>query len=113
MMDTETAASAITATLRGRNAWFRSVTTDSRTLKPGDLFVALSGERFDGHDYVEQAFERGAVAAIVAADRAGTLAGNLLAVADPLRALGALALFWRRRFSLPSPPSSAATARRR
>ena len=43
----------------------------------------------------------GAVAAIVAADRAGTLAGNLLAVADPLSALGALALFWRRRFSLP------------
>ena len=101
MMDTETAASAIAATLRGRNAWFRDVATDSRTLKPGDLFVALSGERFDGHDYVAQAFERGAVAAIVAADRAGTLAGNLLAVADPLRALGALALFWRRRFSLP------------
>jgi UDP-N-acetylmuramoyl-tripeptide--D-alanyl-D-alanine ligase len=101
MMDTETAASAIAATLRGTNAWFRGVATDSRTLKPGDLFVALTGERFDGHDYVAQAFERGAVAAIVAADRAGTLAGNLLAVADPLRALGALALFWRRRFSLP------------
>ena len=101
MMDTETAASAIAATLRGRNAWFRDVATDSRTLKPGDLFVALSGEHFDGHDYVAQAFERGAVAAIVATDRAGTLAGNLLAVADPLRALGALALFWRRRFSLP------------
>jgi UDP-N-acetylmuramoyl-tripeptide--D-alanyl-D-alanine ligase len=101
MMDTETAASAIAGTLYGNKAWFRGVTTDSRTLKPGDLFVALTGERFDGHDYVGQAFERGAVAAIVAADRAGTLAGNLLAVADPLRALGALAGFWRRRFSLP------------
>ena len=105
MMDTETAARAIGGTLAGDNVGFRRVTTDSRVLAAGDLFVALKGEHFDGHDFVAQAFERGAVAAIVAADRArrsvGRVAGTLLTVADPLRALGALALFWRRQFTLP------------
>jgi UDP-N-acetylmuramoyl-tripeptide--D-alanyl-D-alanine ligase len=105
MMDTATAARAIAATLSGGNVGFSGVTTDSRLLQAGDLFVALKGERFDGHDFVAQAFERGAAAAVVAADRAGGLAGrvagSLLAVADPLTALGALAAFWRRRFALP------------
>jgi len=105
MMDTATAARAIAGTLSGANVDFFRVTTDSRLLQAGDLFVALKGERFDGHDFVAQAFERGATAAVVAADRAGALAGrvagSLLAVGDPLAALGALAAFWRRRFALP------------
>jgi UDP-N-acetylmuramoyl-tripeptide--D-alanyl-D-alanine ligase len=105
MMDTATAARAIAGTLSGANVDFSRVTTDSRSLEAGDLFVALKGERFDGHDFVVQAFERGATAAVVAADRAGALvgraAGSLLSVADPLAALGALAAFWRRRFVLP------------
>ncbi len=101
MMDTATAARATAGTLRGENVWFDGVATDSRTIRPGELFVALKGDRFDGHDYIELALQRGAVAAVVAADRVGTLTGNLLAVADPLRALGALAAFWRRRFTIP------------
>jgi len=105
MMDTATAARAIAGTLFGANVGFERVTTDSRALQTGDLFVAIKGERFDGHDFVAQAFERGAVAAVVTADRAAGLAGHvvgsLLAVADPLAALGALASFWRRRFTLP------------
>ena len=105
MMDTATAARAIAGTLFGANVGFERVTTDSRSLQTGDLFVAIKGERFDGHDFVAQAFERGAVAAVVAADRAAALAGqavgSLLAVVDPLAALGALASFWRRRFTLP------------
>jgi len=105
MMDTATAARAIAGTLFGANVGFDRVTTDSRSLETGDLFVAIRGERFDGHDFVAQAFERGAAAAVVAADRAaalaGHVAGSLLAVADPLAALGALAAFWRRRFTLP------------
>ena len=104
MMDTATAARAIAATLSGPNVGFARVTTDSRALKRGDLFVALKGERFDGHDFVGQAFERGAAAAIVAAERVGAFSasgGSLLAVADPLAALSALAAFWRRRFDLP------------
>jgi UDP-N-acetylmuramoyl-tripeptide--D-alanyl-D-alanine ligase len=105
MMDIATAARATAGTLLGDNVVFKSVTTDSRALQRDDLFVAIRGERFDGHDFVAQAFERGAAAAVVAADRVGALAaraaGSLLAVADPIAALAALAAFWRRRFSLP------------
>ena len=105
MMDTATAARATAGTLSGANVVFQRVTTDSRLLQAGDLFVALKGERFDGHDFVAHAFERGAAAAIIAADRAGALAGrvagSVLAVTDPLAALAALAAFWRRRFALP------------
>src|SRR5258706_6456861 len=105
MMDTATAARAIAGTLSGANVGFSRVTTDSRLLQAGDLFVALKGEHFDGHDFVAQAFQRGAAAAVVAADRAGALtgrvAGSLLAVADPLAALRALAAFWRRRLVFP------------
>jgi UDP-N-acetylmuramoyl-tripeptide--D-alanyl-D-alanine ligase len=104
-MDTATAARAIAATVFGANVRFDRVTTDSRALEPGDLFVAIKGERFDGHDFVAQAFQRGAAAAVVAAERAsalaGRVAGSLLAVADPLAALGALAAYWRRRFTVP------------
>ena len=105
MMDIASAARAIAGTLSGPNVVITRVTTDSRSLQAGDLFVALKGERFDGHDFVGQAFQRGAAAAVVAADRvsslAGHVAGSMLAVADPLAALGALAAFWRRRFVLP------------
>ncbi len=101
MMDTATAALAVAGRLYGDSVRFARVTTDTRTLVPGDLFVALSGERFDGHDFVPAAFERGAVAALVAADRARGLAGNLIAVPDPLVGLAALAAYWRDRFPLP------------
>ncbi len=101
MMDTATAAGAVAGRMIGTNARFERVTTDSRALRAGDLFVALKGERFDGHDFVAGAFGHGAVAAMVAEERAAGLSGNLLSVADPLAALGALAAFWRARFVLP------------
>ncbi len=105
MMDTATAARAMAGTLSGPNVAFTRVTTDSRALQAGDLFVALKGERFDGHDFVAQALQAGAVAAVVTGEHAASLAGRaggtLLAVADPLAALGGLAAFWRRRFLLP------------
>jgi UDP-N-acetylmuramoyl-tripeptide--D-alanyl-D-alanine ligase len=109
MMDAATAARAIGGVLRGPNAWFTGVSTDSRSLAPGDLFVAIKGDKFDGHDFVSQAFDQGAAVAIVALDRAAELAAavrnaaaeTMLCVADPIKALGALAKFWRRRFSLP------------
>ena len=101
MMDTATAAGAVAGRMQGANVRFARVATDTRTLAPGDLFVAIKGERFDGHDFVGVAFERGAAAALVAADRAGALAGNLIAVPDSLAALGALARHWRARFAVP------------
>jgi len=77
---------------------------DSRSLKPGDLFFAIRGERFDGHDFVAAAFERGACAAVVARDRASALAAiggahPLLTTDDVLAALQHLAAAVRRHWS--------------
>jgi len=99
-MDLAAAAAAVNGRVAGANPRFARVTTDSRAVEPGDLFVALPGERFDGHDFVAGAFERGAVAALVAKDR-GAFPGPVIAVDDPLAALGALAAAWRARFDLP------------
>src|SRR5205823_1148566 len=59
------AATAIGARLIGEDVRFDSVSTDSRTLELGALFIALSGQRFDGLRFIGAAKERGAVAAIV------------------------------------------------
>ena len=76
------------------------VHTDTRTLQPGDLFVALTGERFDGHDYLPQARAAGAVAALAEHGLGdATLPG--LQVADSLLGLQQLAAAWRAQFSLP------------
>src|SRR5262245_21603771 len=101
MMDTAAAARAVGGRMIGDCAVFARVTTDSRAIARGDLFVALKGERFDGHDFVGPALSQGAVAAIVAEDRAAGLGGNLVAVADPLLALGTLARHWRAQFDIP------------
>jgi len=101
MMDTAAAAHAVAGRMLGRSAMFARVTTDSRAIVPGDLFVALKGERADGHDFVAQALAAGAAAALVADARADALAGNLIAVPDPLAALGRLAQHWRGQFALP------------
>jgi UDP-N-acetylmuramoyl-tripeptide--D-alanyl-D-alanine ligase len=76
---------------------------DSRTLRPGDLFFAIRGERFDGHDFVAAALERGACAAVVARAklpklRTEGIESPLLAVGDPLTALQRLATSVRRRW---------------
>ena len=101
MMDTLTAAAAVHGRALGPPATFTRVVTDSRALDAGDLFVALKGERFDGHDFVTQALAQGAAAALVDAQRAASFDGALIAVDDTLAALGALAAHWRRRFDLP------------
>ena len=76
------------------------VHTDTRTLQPGDLFVALKGERFDAHQFLAQAKASGAVAVIAeyGLDVAG-LPG--LRVADTQQALSELARAWRRSMHLP------------
>ena len=75
---------------------------DSRTLNPGDLFIALPGERFDGHDYVASALEKGAVAALVQSNRqVNAPSGKLLHVEDTLRALQCLGAAARRMWGKP------------
>lgn len=76
------------------------VHTDTRSLQPGDLFVALKGERFDAHSFLLQAREAGAVAAVAHGGLgAAGLAG--IVVPDTLQAFGALAAGWRAQFVLP------------
>src|ERR1700731_3162744 len=71
------------------------VSIDSRTIRSGELFFAIHGPRHDGHDHVAAAFERGALAAVVAESRARALAESLrdrcLVVDNTLRALHRLA----------------------
>lgn len=76
------------------------VSTDTRAVRPGELFVALRGERFDAHDFVGQALVAGASALLVERWTEGCRAPALW-VADTRRALGEIAAGWRRRFALP------------
>jgi len=87
------------AVLVGENCEFASVSTDSRSLKSGALFAALSGPNFDGHDFVSMAAERGAVAALVERPLPVELAQ--VVVPDVLAALSTFAREWRRQFRIP------------
>ena len=93
--------------LRGGAGWScRGLSTDTRSLREGNLFIALAGENFDGHDYLATAAERGAAGLVIRRDsseKLNTLTKDLpvIGVPDTLRALGDIAHDWRRRFSLP------------
>ena len=101
MMSLREAATAIGARLIGEDVRFDSVSTDSRTLERGALFVALRGERFDGSRFIGAARERGAVAAIV--EEADVSQGDIpfLVVENSRFALGRLAAYWRGHFDIP------------
>ncbi len=78
------------------------VSTDTRTLRPGELFVPLRGPRSDGHAFLPHAFRQGASAALCVHDQDDLPAdAPLVQVVDPLRALGAIAATYRRRLSIP------------
>lgn len=97
------AALATGGTALNGNPRIEGVSTDTRTIASGELFIALKGEHFDGHDFVEAAAARGAAAALVAQDWAEGRQGGLplLAVADTRLALGYLGAWWRARFDIP------------
>ncbi len=85
---------------------FTNVSTDSRKIKKGDLFIALRGENFNGHDFISEITKQGARAAIVDAKWHRSLKGKrsklpLLVVKNTLNAMGELALIYRRKFDLP------------
>ncbi|NML35148.1 UDP-N-acetylmuramoyl-tripeptide--D-alanyl-D-alanine ligase [Paraburkholderia antibiotica] len=79
---------------------FERVSTDSRSAGPGDLFIAIKGDRFDAHDFLPQVATRN-VAAVLAARTPENWNVPTIRVADTRAALGALARGWRRQFSLP------------
>jgi UDP-N-acetylmuramoyl-tripeptide--D-alanyl-D-alanine ligase len=101
MMSLREAATAIGARLIGEDVRFDSVSTDSRSLQRGALFVALRGERFDGSRFIGAAKERGAAAAIVEEPDASQGDIPFLVVENSRFALGRLAAYWRGHFDIP------------
>jgi UDP-N-acetylmuramoyl-tripeptide--D-alanyl-D-alanine ligase len=85
--------------LVGADRAFSSVSTDTRTIKQGALFVALAGPSFDGHDFVMTAAQNGAAAALVSRPLPVDL--PQVVVGDPLGALSEFARAWRRQFKIP------------
>ena len=93
------AQEAVNGALSGADRAFSGCNIDSRSIKDGELFVALRGARHDGHDFIEAAFAKGAAAVMAARDADG--ARPLLRVKDTRQALGLLAARWRDKFTLP------------
>jgi UDP-N-acetylmuramoyl-tripeptide--D-alanyl-D-alanine ligase len=100
MMDALEAARAVSGQLQGPPVRFSGVSTDSRAVRAGELFVAIKGDKFDAHNFVEAAGKKGAVAALVSRLVPGAPIPQIL-VDDTRLALGRLAGHWRRKFALP------------
>lgn len=85
--------------LRGQDHAISGISTDTRRIGPGQVFVALVGEHFDGHDFVEQACQQGAVAVVVS--KPVTCSCAHIVVDDTRIALGLIAQTWRKQFAIP------------
>lgn len=92
-------AQAVQGQHTGDNPYINGVSTDSRNIESGNLFVALRGERFDGHQFVNDAVQKGAVGVLV--DNSIESPASQIVVGDTELALGELAAHWRRRFAIP------------
>jgi len=99
MMRLAEAAAALGGRASGADALFTGVSTDSRSIKEGDLFVALRGERFDGHDFLKPVAAAKAAAAMLDRKYSGEYPMPALVVDDTRRSLGDLARYWRARFA--------------
>ena len=86
-----------------RSSSIRRVCTDSRLVRKGDLFIAICGDRFDGHDYLKDALGQGAEAAVVSRSRLGQekVHGPMIEVEETRHALGRLSANYRQDFELP------------
>ncbi|HBX57475.1 MAG TPA: UDP-N-acetylmuramoyl-tripeptide--D-alanyl-D-alanine ligase, partial [Pseudomonas sp.] len=93
-------AVALNGRLLGEDRLFDAVGTDSRAIQPGQLFIALSGPRFDGHDYLADVASKGAVAALVEREVANAPLPQLL-VGDTRQALGQLGALNRQAYGGP------------
>jgi len=92
------AAAAMSGTLHGVDAGFNGVSTDTRTISEGELFVALSGPNFDGGKFVKHAEQKGAAGAVVTTQTSDVI--PLIEVEDTRLALGQLGAAWRQQHSI-------------
>jgi UDP-N-acetylmuramoyl-tripeptide--D-alanyl-D-alanine ligase len=100
MMRVSEAAAMLGVPFTGQDAEVLRVSTDSRSIRPGDLFIALRGDKFDGGNFAARALEQGAVGVVLDAAQAPDIA-SAIRVDDTRRALGRLAAAWRQRFHIP------------
>jgi len=77
---------------------FTGISIDTRTIQPGNLFIAIRGDRVDGHDYIEEAYQKGAAAAVTSRQIESAL--PQLIVTDTTAALGKLGAYWRNQFDI-------------
>ena len=93
--------------LQGSENVFQGISTDSRTVAEGELFIALKGGRFDGHHYALEALKKKAGGLLIDEDKVGDIRWNgyrsraVIAVKDTLAALGEIARNWRRKYKTP------------
>lgn len=80
---------------------FKNISTDSRKIKPGDLFIPIVGEKFDGHDFIDASFDSGASGALTQKDTVASEGKTLIKVENTLKALQDVARFYRGRFRIP------------
>jgi len=99
MMSLAEAAAACAGRTSGATARFHGVSSDSRSIARGELFIALRGERFDGHDFLDTAAARGAAGAMVDQTYRGAYPLPVLIVEDTRQGLTDLARHWRSRFA--------------
>ncbi len=95
----EEIAAAARGSLKGNNIEITGISTDSRKIEKGSLFVALCGEKFDGHNFINDVVEKGAAAVVVSRDT--ECACPCVRVEDTRLALGDIARYYRRKFSIP------------
>ncbi|MGQ4647629.1 UDP-N-acetylmuramoyl-tripeptide--D-alanyl-D-alanine ligase [Lyngbya aestuarii] len=96
------AAEPVSLSQETASSLFTGITTDTRSLKPGHIFVALRGENFDGHDFVKVALQQGAIAALTERGTNTQLNGiPQLQVEDTLQAYQQIARWWRDQFDIP------------
>lgn len=95
----QTIAEYLNLPLPKQNVIFQGISTDTRTLLPGNLFIAIKGEQFDGHHFIEEALQKGAKAVLL--QKVSELPLPQLIVNDTLHAFGKISERWRDQFSLP------------
>ncbi|MGE5615007.1 MAG: UDP-N-acetylmuramoyl-tripeptide--D-alanyl-D-alanine ligase [Bacillota bacterium] len=83
------------------DAVITGISTDSRTIRRGDLFIPLIGENFDGHDFIGDAFEKGAAASLTQRENVNFPGKTVILVNNTLKALQDLAAYYRSRFDIP------------
>jgi len=97
-MSLDDIAGILSAKRIGENITVEGISIDTRTINGGELFIALKGPNFDGHDFIESAIDKGAVA-VLAQDN--VTADNVVLTTDTHEALGLLAKAWRKKFHKP------------